>query len=97
MNGRRLLPGKPIPPTEIPDYSIRRDTLEEVFAEPFLRRLKRIAELVKQSGEPLEGNIFYADIDDRYVRPASGQRTRPGSPQRVARGAVQGAAARSRR
>ena len=67
MNGRRLLPGKPIPPNEIPDYSIRRDTLEEVFAEPFRSRLKRIAELVKQSGERLEGNIFYADLDDRYV------------------------------
>jgi hypothetical protein len=67
MNGRRLLPGKPIPPTEIPDYSIRRDTLEEVFADPFRRRLKRIAELVKQSGEPLEGNIFYADAADRYA------------------------------
>jgi hypothetical protein len=67
MNGRRLLPGKPIPPTEIPDYSIRRDTLEEVFAEPFRRRLKHIAELVKRSGERLEGNIFYADLDDRYL------------------------------
>ena len=67
MNGRRLLPGKPIPPTEIPDYSIQRDTLEEVFAEPFRLRLKRIAELVKQSGEPLEGNIFYADNADRYA------------------------------
>ena len=67
MNGRRLLPGKPIPPSEIPDYSIRRDTHEEVFAEPFRLRLKRIAELVKQSGEPLEGNIFYGDLQDRYA------------------------------
>ena len=66
MNGRRLLPGKPIPPAEIPDYSIRRDTLDEVFAEPFRLRLKRIAELVKQSGERLEGNIFYADLKDAY-------------------------------
>ena len=66
MNGRRLLPGKPIPPTE-PDYSIRRDTLDEVFAERFRSRLARIAELVKQSGESLEGNIFYADLDNRYV------------------------------
>ena len=65
MNGRRLLPGKPIPIAEIPDYSIGRDTLDEVFAEPFRLRLRRIAELVKQSGERLEGNIFYADLDDR--------------------------------
>jgi hypothetical protein len=64
MNGRRLLPGKPIPPAEIPDYLIRRDTLEEVFAAPFRQRLERIAELVKQSGERLEGNIFYADLKD---------------------------------
>ena len=67
MNGRRLLPGKPIPITEISDYSIERDTLDEVFAEPFRLRLRRIAELVKQSGERLEGNIFYADLDDRDV------------------------------
>jgi hypothetical protein len=66
MNGRRLLPGKPIPQTEIPDYSIQRDSLEEAFAQPFRLRLKRIAELVKQSGERLEGNIFYADLGDHY-------------------------------
>src|SRR5580693_7900581 len=67
MNGRKLLPGKPIPLSEIPDYSIQRDTLEEVFADPFRLRLKRIAELVKQSGGRLEGNIFYADLGDRYA------------------------------
>jgi hypothetical protein len=66
MNGRRLLPGKPIPPAKIPHYSIQRDSLEEVFAEPFRVRLRRIAELVKQSGEALEGNIFYADLKDTY-------------------------------
>jgi hypothetical protein len=67
MNGRRLLPGKPIPLSETPDYSIQRDTLEEVYAAPFRLRLKRIAELVKQADEPLEGNIFYADNADRYA------------------------------
>jgi len=67
MNGRRLLPGKPIPLSETPDYSIRRDTLDEIFAGPFRLRLKRIAELVKQSGERLEGNIFFGDLKDRYV------------------------------
>ena len=67
MNGRGLLPGKPIPLSEIPDYSIERDTLEEVFADRFHLRLKRIAELVKQSGERLEGNIFYPDLEDRYI------------------------------
>jgi hypothetical protein len=67
MNGRRLLPGKPIPLSETPDYSMRRDTLDEVFADLFRLRLKRIAELVKQSGERLEGNIFFGDLKDRYV------------------------------
>jgi hypothetical protein len=74
MNGRRLIPGKPIPSSEIPDYSIRRDTLEEVVADPFRLRLQRIAEIVKQSGEPLEGNIFYADGEDRYAdQPPDGE------------------------
>jgi hypothetical protein len=67
MDGRRLIPGKPLPPSEIPDYSLQRDTLDEVFANAFRLRLKRIAELVKQSGERLEGNIFYGDLDDRDV------------------------------
>jgi hypothetical protein len=31
MNGRRLIPGKPVPPTEIPDYTIARDTLDELL------------------------------------------------------------------
>lgn len=67
MNGRRLIPGKPLPPSEIPDYSLHRDTLEEIFAEPFRLRLERIASIVKQSGEPLEGNIFYADLKAHYA------------------------------
>ena len=97
MNGRRLLPGKPIPLSEIPDYSIERDTLDEVFADRFRLRLKRIAEFVKQSGERLEGNIFYPDLEDRYRRATSGRRARSGPPQCLARRAVQGAPARSRR
>ena len=67
MNGRRLIPGKPLPPSEIADYSLHRDTLDEIFAERFRLRLERIAGIVKQSGEPLEGNIFYADLKDRYA------------------------------
>jgi hypothetical protein len=67
MNGRKLIPGKPQPPSEIPDYSIRRDSLDEIFADAFHQRLGRIAEIVKQSGEPLEGNIFYGDCDERYA------------------------------
>src|SRR5271168_237552 len=66
MNGRKLIPGNPLPAADIPDYSIRRDTLDEVFADPFRIRLKRIAEIVMQSGETLEGNIFYRDGEERY-------------------------------
>jgi hypothetical protein len=65
MNGRKLIPGRP--ETEVPDYSIRRDTLEEILADAFRQRLSRIAEIVKRSGEPLEGNIFYADGDEGYA------------------------------
>jgi Methyltransferase domain len=61
MCGRKLIPGKPIPAAEVADYTIRRDTLDEVFSNVFIERLRRINEIVKQSGEPLEGNIFYGD------------------------------------
>ena len=67
MNGRSLIPGKPLPASEIADYSLHRDTLDEIFTERFRLRLERIAALVRQSGEPLEGNIFYADLADRYA------------------------------
>jgi Methyltransferase domain len=66
MNGRKLIPGKPLPAADIPDYTIRRDTLDEVFADTFRARLKRIADIVERSGERLEGNIFYLDLE-RYA------------------------------
>src|SRR5574337_818006 len=66
VNGRRLLPGKPLPPAEIPDYTIRRDTLEEVFSNRFQRRLKALNAIVRTAGEALEGNIFYADRAERF-------------------------------
>src|SRR5271157_149423 len=67
MNGRKMIPGKPVPASEIPDYTIHRDTLVEVFSEVFLGRLRRINAIVQQSGERLEGNIFYPDLDDRFA------------------------------
>ena len=67
MNGRKLIPGKPLAAADIPDYSIRRDTLDEVFADPFRLRLKRIAEIVMHSGETLEGNIFYRDLEEQVL------------------------------
>ena len=67
MNGRRMIPGKPVPASEIPDYAIRRDTLDETLSPAFLERLKRINAIVKASGETLEGNLFYADGEARFA------------------------------
>ena len=67
MNGRRMIPGKPVPASEIPDYAIRRDTLDEAFSPAFLERLKRINAIVEASGETLEGNLFYADGEARFA------------------------------
>jgi hypothetical protein len=64
--GRRLLPGKPIPPSEIPDYSIKRDDLTEIYADEFLRRLRALNGFVRQTGETIEGGIFYWDRDAAY-------------------------------
>jgi hypothetical protein len=66
MNGRKMIPGKPVPASEIPDYAIRRDTLDELFSDAFLERLKRINAIVVKSGELLEGNIFYGDGEERF-------------------------------
>ncbi len=67
MNGRILIPGKPVPASEIPDYTIARDTLDEVFSAAFRQRLRRLNAIVRQSGEQLEGNLFYADGDDGFA------------------------------
>jgi hypothetical protein len=61
MNGRKLIPGRPLPASEIPDYDIRRDTLEETLSLAFRKRLERLNEFVLASGETPEGNIFYPD------------------------------------
>jgi hypothetical protein len=66
MTGRTLLPGKPIPPSEIPDYSIDRRDSSEIYSDSFVRRIKALNGFVKDSGEALEGGIFYWDRDDSY-------------------------------
>ena len=66
MNGRRMIPGKLVPASEIPDYTIRRDTLEEMLSPLFLERLARLNAIVRGSGEALEGNVFYPDLDERF-------------------------------
>ncbi|MGO9419304.1 class I SAM-dependent methyltransferase [Roseiarcus sp.] len=67
MNGRRLIPGKPAPASEIPDYTIARDTLDETLSAAFRDRLTRLNAVVERSGEVLEGNIFYPDLDRNFV------------------------------
>jgi len=67
MNGRKLIPGKPVPPSEIPDYTIRRDTLGEVLSPAFRQRLARLNAIVERTGEVLEGNIFYPDEDRSFA------------------------------
>jgi len=68
-----MLPGKELPPSEIRDYTINRDDLSEVYAEAFIRRLKALNAVVDQSGELLEGSIFYwrRDRASEDVAPAA--------------------------
>ena len=61
MDGRRLIPGRPLPASQIPDYDVLRDTLEESLSQTFLLRLRRLNEVVAASKEIPEGNIFYPD------------------------------------
>jgi len=77
MDGRKMIPGKPAPASEIPDYTIHRDTLVEIFSDAFLQRLRVINAIVKQSGESLEGNIFYADLDERFAESAPAEELAP--------------------
>jgi hypothetical protein len=61
MHGRTLLPGKPLAPHEIRDYSLDRKDASELFTPAFNARLRALNELVRESGEIIEGNIFYWD------------------------------------
>ena len=63
MNGRKLIPGKAVPPSEIPDYSIDRRDSSEIFSARFVRRLDELNRRVSAADETLEGNIVYWDGD----------------------------------
>jgi hypothetical protein len=67
INGRKLIPGKPVPPSEIPDYSIDRRDSAEVFSPEFKRRLDALNRLVAETKETLEGNIFYWDEEKNFL------------------------------
>jgi hypothetical protein len=66
MTGRTLLPGKPIPPNEVLDYSIDRRDSQELYSDSFVRRMKALNGFVKESGEVIEGGIFYWDRDESF-------------------------------
>lgn len=66
MNGRKLIPGKPVPPSEIPDYSIDRADGSEVFSAQFTRRLDALNRHIVDAKETMEGNIFYWDRDPDF-------------------------------
>jgi len=67
MNGRTLLPGRPLKPSEIRDYSLDRADASELFTANFVTRLKSLNALVAASGEIIEGGIFYWDKDPRFA------------------------------
>jgi hypothetical protein len=66
MTGRKLLPGRELLPSEIRDYLIDRKDSSEILSERFLARLKELNRFVKESGESIEGGIFYWDNDPHY-------------------------------
>ena len=70
MNGRTLLPGRPLAsPHEIRDYQLDRASAAEQLSDAFLRRLATLNRLVRESGEKIEGGLFYwhevAEFTDR--------------------------------
>src|SRR5579872_6267618 len=64
--GRTLIPGKPIPPSDAPDYTIQRDDLTELYAARLIARLTALNGLVRETGERLEGGIFYWHGDSAF-------------------------------
>jgi hypothetical protein len=66
---RSLLPGRPLAPSEARDYLIERASGEEELSARFLSRLAALNRIVRESGETIEGSLFYghraAEIADR--------------------------------
>ena len=63
MHGRTLLPGKPMEPSQTPDYTINRADASEVFSDRFVTRLRALNDFVRGAEEVIEGGIFYWDHD----------------------------------
>ncbi len=77
MTGRKLLPGRALSPAEMRDYQIERDSGAELFSESFLARLVALNAIVRDSGETLEGSLFYRDREADYAGHAPDERLAP--------------------
>ncbi len=66
MHGRTLLPGRPLTPAEIRDYLIDRASGAEILSPRFLARLKTLNDLTRETGEIIEGGVFYWDRDPDF-------------------------------
>jgi len=67
MTGRMLLPGRPLKTHEVRDYQLDRADATEQFSTRFLERLARLNGLVRDSGETLEGGLFYWNEEAEFV------------------------------
>ena len=67
MTGRKLIPGRPLLPSEERDYQLERGSAAEQFSPRFLERLAILNELVRQAGETLEGGLFYWDRETEFT------------------------------
>lgn len=67
MTGRSLLPGRPLRPEEVRDYQLDRASAAEQFSARFLARLAALNACVADSGETLEGGLFYWDQAPDFV------------------------------
>jgi len=67
MTGRPLLPGRPLKPDEVRDYQLDRANAQEQFSARFLERLAALNALVRDSGETLEGGLFYWNEEADFV------------------------------
>jgi hypothetical protein len=67
LTGRKLLPGRPLLPSEVRDYQLERGSALEQFSPRFVERLTALNALVRQSGEVLEGGLFYWDREADFV------------------------------
>ena len=67
MTGRTLLPGRPLKPNEVRDYQLDRASAGEQFSARFLERLAKLNGIVRDSGETLEGGLFYWNEEADFV------------------------------